>query len=97
MRRGDLEAASAEADRALEEHPACGDAFLIRGQCRQKAGNDNEGALSDLVNAFVLRGSALNPGGDAGEGGGGVGGGGGGVEAQAVEDVSRENCRERAG
>ncbi|CAM9766861.1 unnamed protein product, partial [Scytosiphon promiscuus] len=66
MRQGDLESASAEAGRALEEHPACGEAFLVRGQCRQKAGNDNKGALSDLVNAFVLRGSALNPGGDAG-------------------------------
>ncbi|CAM9113237.1 unnamed protein product [Ectocarpus sp. 13 AM-2016] len=83
MRGGDLEAAVAHAEAALAEHPACGEAFLIRGQCRRELG-DNGGALSDLVNAFVLQGNALN---NAGEG----------SEAQAIEDVSRESCRARAG
>lgn len=62
----------------------CGEAFLVRGQCRRELG-DTAGALSDLVSAFVLRGSALNAAGD------------GGGEAQAIEDVSRDNCRGRAG
>ena len=83
MRQGDSEAASMHAERALEEHPLCGEAFLVRGQCRRELG-DTAGALSDLVRAFVLRGSALNAAGDGGE-------------AQAIEDVSRDNCRERAG
>ncbi|CAM9129653.1 unnamed protein product [Ectocarpus sp. 4 AP-2014] len=83
MRGGDLEAAVAHAEAALAEHPACGEAFLIRGQCRRELG-DNGGALSDLVNAFVLQGNALNNAGD-------------GSEAQAIEDVSRESCRARAG
>ncbi|CAB1105957.1 unnamed protein product [Ectocarpus sp. CCAP 1310/34] len=83
MRGGDLEAAVAHAEAALAEHPACGEAFLIRGQCRRELG-DNGGALSDLVNAFVLQRNALNNAGD-------------GSEAQAIEDVSRESCRARAG
>lgn len=52
-------------------------------QCRRELG-DNEGALADLVKAFVLHGSALNGSADGGE-------------AQAIEDVSREACRARAG
>ncbi|CAM9692896.1 unnamed protein product, partial [Ectocarpus sp. 8 AP-2014] len=83
MRGGDLKAAVAHAEAALAEHPACGEALLIRGQCRRELG-DNGGALSDLVNAFVLQGNALNNAGD-------------GSEAQAIEDVSRESCRARAG
>ncbi|CAN0169982.1 unnamed protein product [Pylaiella littoralis] len=84
LRRGEFEAASARAERALDEHASCGEAFLVRGKCRRELG-DTEGALSDLVKAFVLRGSALSPGDD------------GGGEAQTIEDVSRENSREKAG
>lgn len=83
MRQGDSEAASAQAGLALEEHPLCGEAFLVRGHCRRELG-DTAGALGDLVRAFVLRGSALNTAGDGGE-------------AQAIDDVSRDNCRARAG
>lgn len=52
-------------------------------QCRRELG-DEDGALRDLVNAFVLRGTALNGAAD-------------GREAQAIEEVSREACKARAG
>lgn len=51
-------------------------------QCRRELG-DNQGALRDLVKAFVLQGSALNGSGDGGE-------------AQAIEDVSREASKTKA-
>ena len=51
-------------------------------QCRRALGHD-QGALGDLVKAFVLRGSALNGVTDNGE-------------AQAIEEVSREACKAKA-
>ncbi|CAM9122880.1 unnamed protein product [Ascophyllum nodosum] len=82
LRENDFEAASLKADAALSNDATCGEAFLVRGQCRRALGHD-QGALGDLVKAFVLRGSALNGVTDNGE-------------AQAIEEVSREACKAKA-
>lgn len=55
---------------------------VVFRQSRRELG-DNQGALTDLVNAFVLQGSALNGSGDGGA-------------AQAIEDVSREASKAKA-